>query len=320
MSIYAVDARTGLPLSSLLKCTKGMASLSDMIWGIVDFCAFDRNSDGYTDRIYAGDMGGQLFALNGPSDGSAWTGNKIFQAGKGTTETAQMKFFYAPDVAVQGYKGKDNTGKVTYTINDYVYIGTGDREHPLDTAIDNRFYAVKVRDDGAVVTESMNEFRDVTFYSQGYDQTHGASYYRSGVSRGWYIRLGYELGSHVRPGEKMSSSPLVFDGVVYFITYVPGGAVTGGDRCVSTHAGESYLYAVDYLTGEAIRDFGFNATDEQREGSAPLNERNRWTLIESPLPSAPRLTMTESGPVLVVGTKTLAVPVKESVHEYFWLQ
>jgi type IV pilus assembly protein PilY1 len=202
--IYAVNAGNGTLLSSVLHLTKSSPSLSSMTRCIVDLVAFDSNNDGFTDKIYAGDMGGQIFAMKGPASGSAWTGRKLFQAGDGTSKTSQMKFFCAPDVAIQGYQYMDGTNNL-YTVNDYVYAGTGDREHPLDIVFENRFYAIKNRDDATVLTE--NSLTDVTFYSNGYSSGHDASFLRSMNSRGWFIRLGYELGSLERKGEKVVSSP-----------------------------------------------------------------------------------------------------------------
>jgi type IV pilus assembly protein PilY1 len=268
-------------------------------------------------------MGGQIFALKGPADGSAWTGRKIFQAGDGTSATAQLKFFYAPDVALQGYQYKQDSVD-RYSVVEYVYGGTGDREHPLDITFDNRFYGIKNIGDNTVLTES--SLTDVTYYSTGYSLPHDASYLKGMNSKGWFIRLGYELGEHKRPGEQVVSSPIVFDGIVYFTTYAPDLNAAAGDKCLKHNDGEGFLYAVDYLTGEAIREFNFSLTEEQKAGKVGLNETNRRYSFGqgSGMPTKPRLTMTDSGPVLTVGTKdgpiTFPVPRKSKVKEYFWLQ
>jgi type IV pilus assembly protein PilY1 len=279
----------------------------------VDFVSFDSNNDGYTDKIYAGDMGGQIFALKGPSDGSVWAGRKLFQAGNGTSDTSQMKFFYAPDVALQGYQTQSK-----YNVYDHVYIGTGDREHPNDTIMDNRFYGIKNKDDDTVLSEG--NLTDVTFYQNGYQPPHNPTYLRSEDSRGWFIRLGYELGTHVRSGEKVVSPPIVFNGIVFFTTFVPGTSDTGEDKCIKPGTGEGFLYAVDYLTGEAVAGMGFNVITDPDTGKPILNETNRRISLGAGMPSFPRLTVTPKGPVLIIGTQTRPIPYTSSVKEYFWLQ
>jgi type IV pilus assembly protein PilY1 len=318
-AVYAVDASSGSLLSSLLKFTyiQNDTNWGNMKWSIIDFAAFDSNDDTYTDTIYAGDMRGQVFAMKGATDGSAWTGRKLFQAGvinaqtsQMTAETAQLKFFCAPDAVVQGYEGDSG-----YVVNDFVYIGSGDREHPTDRNFDNRFYAIRNRNDTNVLTE--NSLANVTTYGR-YSTTPPATL-RGNSSNGWFIKLGYEgTGeTHVRPGEKVVSTPLVFEGIVYFTTFAPSSA---GDMCSPTLDGDGFLYAVDYLTGEAIRAFGFNMTAAQRNGTAPLNETNRRISLGKGMPPQPKLTVTAKGPVLVIKDFTLAVPFRKGLNEYFWQQ
>jgi type IV pilus assembly protein PilY1 len=320
MAVYAVDAGSGSLLSSLLKFTNTTTNMSTMIWSIVDLMCFDSDGDGYTDKIYAGDMGGQLFAMRGYANGAQWTGRKLLQSGGINPEEQGLKFFCAPDAAMQGFQYKDGANIERYSVWDYVYAGTGDREHPNLTTKENRFYAVRNKDDGVVVTETNPKFRDVTYYSTGYADPHGIGYLKSSDCQGWFIRLGYEFGEHRRIGEKVVSSPLVFGGIVYFTTFMPGTSAGGGDMCVVADAGEGFLYGVDYLTGEAVKELGFNLTADQRSGAALLNESNRRVSLGAGMPTPPKLTVTRNGPVLIVGTKTVPVPFKQSVTEFFWLK
>jgi type IV pilus assembly protein PilY1 len=318
-AIFAVDVSNGNLLSSLLTFTQ--SNLSSMNHSIVDLIAYDGNGDGYTDSIYAGDMGGQVFALKADKSTGAWSGRKMFQAGDGTSSTAQMKFFYAPDIATQGYTDTSVSPSV-YSVYDYVFIGTGDREHPNSTAFNDRFYAVKNKNSTTVVTESDANLIDVTSYSTGYASPHNISFITGNTSDGWFIRLGYnDSGVHVRPGEKVVSSPIVYNGVVYFTTFTPTPAAAG-DLCSNSGSGQAFLYAVNYLTGEAA--FNWNTandtTDSQGKPKAVYDESDRHFYLGQYLPPAPKLTVTSSGPVLIIWDQTIPLPQMQNIKQYYWIR
>ncbi len=317
MAIFAIDASSGSLLSSVLRFTP--TQLSSMTHSIVELISFDSNGDEYTDKIYAGDMGGHVFAYKANLTNGSWTGRKLFDAGDGTSATTQLKFFYAPDIAIQGYHFTVGESNI-YNVYDYVFIGSGDREHPNNITFDNRFYGIKNKDDATVLDE--DELADVTSYAD-YASTNTVNFLKSNDSLGWFIQLGYEMGAHTRPGEKVVSSPLVFDGIVYFTTFVPTVS-SDSDMCAVSGIGEGFLYAVNYLTGEAIEEFNFfEGNDEvnaQGKKVVKLDERDRRKSLGGGIPTAPKLTVTKNGPVLVVGTRTFPVPFKSTVNEYFWRQ
>jgi type IV pilus assembly protein PilY1 len=315
MAVYAVNAADG-NLINTMKFTKTTTGLA-MNNCIVDLLTIDMDSDGCTDRIYAGDMGGRIFAMK-QGDNNTWSARQFFQAGDGTNSTSLMKFFYAPDIAQQGFV---TATPPIFLLNDYVYIGTGDREHPEDTAIQNRFYAIKNKDDGKLLKES--NLTDVTDYNSFYSRVDSVQTLKGSASSGWFIRLGYEGGSLIRPGEKVVSSPIVINGIVFFTSYVPRASSSGGsDRCYDSALGEGYLYGLDYVTGGALKDLYFNITDEQENGTEALNETNRRVLLDDPgIPTSPKLTVTsEGGTVLVIGKQTVKIPNGANAKEYYWLQ
>ena len=323
MAIYAVNGSNGTLLSNL-KFTKDSSNLSSMTHSIVDLVVFDRNDDGFTDRIYAGDMGGQVFGYKADSANGNWSGRKLFNAGDGSSATSKLKFFYAPDVILQGYNYQDG-GSEVYVINDHVYLGSGDREHPNDKTQDDRFYAIKNMDDTTILTETNENFIDVTFYSNGYNDPHGPNFLKSHECKGWYIRLGYELGSKVREGEKVVSSPIIFNGIVFFNTFTPTQDDSSDDLCtMSGGVGTGLLYAVDYLTGEAIEAFNFNKSNDtvDADGNVEvvLDETDRHINISSGILAPPEIIITPKGPVLLVGPdEKFPIPDDRNVNRYFWL-
>ncbi|MBN2644475.1 MAG: hypothetical protein JXR59_03255 [Desulfuromonadaceae bacterium] len=126
--IYVVDVLTGA-----------------LIWGqaFADYAipsdpmVIDVNSDSYADRIYVGDTGGRIWRIDISSNNSEdWTDSVtcIFNANDTSANGTDIgrKTFYKPTATIDG--------------NDtFIYFGTGDREHPLNTAVIDRFYVVRDR-------------------------------------------------------------------------------------------------------------------------------------------------------------------------------
>jgi len=84
---------------------------------------------------------------------------------------------------------------------------------------------------------------------------------------GWQISL--DETSH--DGEKVLAPALTFNKVAYYSTYAPG--TLNLDPCISGNLGISRLYAVDYLTGEAVLNFNnlANNGSANNDGEATTN-------------------------------------------------
>ena len=142
-------------------CT-GTCTLTDMAYAIpADITLLNRDSDvnGYIDRIYAADVGGNIWrvdlevagysATGAAGPGANQIGPSTWQITKfaslGGTGTTKRKFFFPPDVGILN------------SAFDMVLAGTGDREHPLfgnstqSYGIINRFYGLKDMNIGANV-------------------------------------------------------------------------------------------------------------------------------------------------------------------------
>lgn len=193
--------------------------------------AVDTTFDDYINRVYVGDLGGQMWRFgrqkvsagdDSREDGdvSYWTPRRLFQGNSGT------KIYYPPDLVLeQGYA--------------YLYFGTGDRADPMDVPTPdpdiNRFYAVKDWNTPvsafATLTESDPDFFDLT--TAVYTDTLREQIL---AGDGWYIIMEND-------GEKVLAPPVVFWGVVYFTTFTPVS-----DPC--SYGGDGRVYAVSYLTAE----------------------------------------------------------------------
>ena len=292
-----------------------------MTHSIVDVSGVDHDGDGVVSRIYAGDLGGNMFAFKDDVmqdisvcadtvsamvvDGS-WDARKLFNA---SADGNQRKILYAPD-AVGEYFGE------------IIFFGTGDRTDPMETDIVNRFYAVK--NDWAGTTANMTEsdLVDVTddMIQLGTSAQKATEVTALEAAKGWYIRL-------ENPGEKVVASPRVYGGVVYFTTYTPpatGGGDPGDPCAVSTVRGVGRLYAVNYKTGASVHDFSDIVETDGDGEVVELGKHDRVVELGTALPSAPVIAILEGGARLFVGVEggIVSLPAIETpdMYRYFWHQ
>jgi hypothetical protein len=180
--------------------------------------AVDINLDGFVDKVYVGDLGGQMWVFDvSRSDLADWKGRRLFTAPKEVNE--KHLIYYPPVVSFDDKRDL------------WVYFGTGDRENIQDMT-GERFYAVK--DDGlGSYPRTQSNLKDVTS-----DNTFTPL---DNTLKGWFIKLAN--------GEKVLAKPAIFNRVVYFTTYLYSNT---GDPCAT--GGTGRLYAVEYLSGGGALD------------------------------------------------------------------
>jgi len=232
----------------------------------------DTDFDGYSDRLYVGDTGAQMWRYARHESGGAllpladklinnWTGKRIFTAGENplsdldAADSEGRKIFYRPSVTYE---------------SDYIalYFGTGDRVHPLNRAVTDRMYSLLDRgqrtnqyigDDNLVdVTENLLQ-EDSTSAADVAALLAGLS---SSSNYGWRIDLDRLNEDSLHAGEKILAPGVVFNKVAYFTSYTPNTDVSV-DVCTPGNLGISRLYALNYKTGESVLNF------DQTNDSAP---------------------------------------------------
>jgi type IV pilus assembly protein PilY1 len=223
-AIYVLDALTGALLWTGGVTTgatnHASASIDFSIAG--DVLVVDRNSDGFADRVYAADVGGNMWRADiQDTDMSKWKMWHIASVGDRSAAATTRKFQFGPDV-------------VFGTNFDAVVIGSGDREHPLadnpaNSAV-NRVYMFEDPNTGFVggdldITE--DELADVTSSTTvGPDE------------KGWFFDLA--------PGEKVINGPLVLlSGTMVFGTNQPDTS----DLSCPGNLGIARRYAINFLNG-----------------------------------------------------------------------
>ena len=219
-------------------------AVSGMEWSVAaDVLAIDRRQTGFTDRVYAADVGGNLWRLDvGGTTTANWNVWKIASIANRSVPADRRKFLFGPDV-VLGDPG-------TF---DAIVIGTGDREHPLTgdaaSGVTNRAYMIVDPNTGGTganlnITES--DLVDATPSGSSVDLT---------ASKGWYVSLA--------AGEKVVNGPIVVASNFIFGTNQPcaSGKVDSSGNCTTGTAanlsctgnlGIARRYDINYLNGAAL--------------------------------------------------------------------
>jgi type IV pilus assembly protein PilY1 len=248
-AVYVVDIFDGSPVMSFTPdiypgMTRAIPS---------DIARVDTNYDGKIDRLYAGDLGGRMWRFNiGDPDPALWSASVLFTAPSGT------KIFYPPDVTLEWNSGA----------YEMLFFGTGDREHPKDSTVADRFYSIKDKSEAGTLTEdNLYDLTSDELQQTGTTQeTINQILAQLNSANGWLIQLD--------TGEKCLSPAVVFNKEANFTTYTPPSESTGDPCFVGEGIGK--VYVVDYLTACAVIDF---------DGSGILTASDRYDTAGHGIPS-----------------------------------
>jgi len=219
---YSSDNSAGKAVLAISVFTGGVVKKFSNITGMnysipSSVTPVDGDSNGFVDKVYVGDLGGQMWRFGKFTDSTGvdlefpYADENI----KNWTDQAahilflsdpvhERKFFYPPSVTLEwGY--------------DLVFMGTGDREDPCNPISSDRIYSVK--DTHASTTLAESDLIDVTDSTSTLPDLN--------IHQGWYIQLA--------KGEKVLSEGVVFLKTYYVTTFSP---IKGGT-----------LYALNYKTG-----------------------------------------------------------------------
>ena len=272
-AVYVVDIMTG---SQIWKYSN--SNNPSMKYCIPsDIAPIDVNGDGLIERLYVGDVGGQIWRFDlGDMSGngtSSWTGKVIF--------TTSGKIFYPPDVTFESDRGSG-----TY---DMLFFGTGDREKPNDTSFVNTLYAIKDYDNDTnpptplPLTESnLVDVTIDTLQDPNATSTAKTTVLNSLKTKsGWYIRLNQSPGESQSPGEKSDGAAVIFGGAVYFTTFTPS---TASDVCTLS-TGQGNVYILQYQTGNAMFNLGSGNDLGESQSNPILTGNDRSMGVGGGIPS-----------------------------------
>lgn len=249
-AIYIVDPTTGELLWKASNEADANLVLSDMTSGIVgNIALIDNNSSGYVDLIYAADLGGRIWRIDFKKDAttanSYATGGVIFDLGKDSSKTENVRFYTSLDVVYTDafdFMQKDAGGNVTAVKNVPRYmlnIGSGYRAHPLDKQANDNFYVLfdyaTSAAPGSYVKRSKADLESYQFVNDKITLTPSLK-----SNNGFYIALKSNTD-----GEKVLSKAITVDNVIYFSSFRPGSQAF--DASCKPDTGATRLYAINLL-------------------------------------------------------------------------
>jgi type IV pilus assembly protein PilY1 len=204
-----------------------------------DITLLDVDADGFVDRAYAADMGGNIWRVDfEPAGGNTpgfWQVHLFAALGGASTDTTKRKFFFPPDA-------------VATNLFTAVMAATGDREHPLfpmqSTSTVNRFYMLKDTFPG----KDANGMAPIVDNTSDTANTQPASLFNAtstpydGSASGFYVTL-------VNSGEKGVNAPTTVGGFTFFGTNAP--TAPSANSC-NANLGTARSYQVGFLTGTVV--------------------------------------------------------------------
>ena len=259
--IFVVDALDG---TKVFSASASCPSTSDTCRKVdamkhatpTDIAFVDRDLNGFTDKFYWGDLGGNIWRAD-VADVLVknWSVNRVAQLGCSTGEcpstSTPRKFFFPP--AVLTVRPAGATGSY-----EALSIVSGDREHPLRDSSPSAAFNVKdrfflVKDLGTTVNDTSLNTKDVTAADTDlFNATYTVwdltkkGFYINFVGTGWNDTTNKPDATKTpTPGEKAVNAPVAVNGQIFFATNQPKDKT---NTC-QANLGTARAYAINPFTG-----------------------------------------------------------------------
>jgi len=310
-AVYIADAESGELLWSA--SPGGNLALSDMDYSIpARIKPLDMSGDGYIDRLYAADMGGQIFRFdidndNGSLLSGSVTGGRVADLSDTGTANAR-RLYYPPDVALVA-----NEGKAPYLA---MAITSGYRAHPNDLDIHDRIYVVKDTNIYNTPT-TYTTIEEADLYNatlnlaggDGNETENTAAATALDDAEGWYIELDDGTGTDTWVGEKGLAEVLILEGVVIATTFTPINATTATNSC-EPQSGIGKVFFVDLFDASAA----FPSDNDSRTDRFKV-------LSKGGIPPSPNVVIPKKGePTLCIGTECESAEFSKGVRKTHWYE
>ena len=280
------------------------ASHSSMNYSIPsDLRVIDSNDDGFADRIYTGDLGGQIWRVDfdDVNVSSSFKVNRLADL----SISGFQPFFYPPSVSL------NNRASSEYLS---VAIGSGNRANPLRAGTSNKLFMLKDSDVAAgnpasgFSTITMGQLYDATSNDLGSSTISVSSAARTALNgkRGWYVNLA--------AGEKSLSSTLTFEGKLLATTFSPNAS--GSDTNCTVQATSSRYYAVHVKDATPAGV----STDTVNTSTSGLSAEQRSRVIAtSGIPSAPIVVFPKnSDQAQILVDRTTVSRITQRLNRVMW--
>lgn len=197
----------------------------------------DYNGDKIADRMYAADVGGQIWRFDifsGEPPSTLVTGGVIGQFG--LDGSSLRRIYNSPDAAIFT---DINQGRRYISLS----IGTGYRAHPLNNDAVDRFYSLRDPDVFNQLTQAAYDSYDIATDADMIEVSGKTKIEITSADRGWKFTL--------PSTQKVLAESVTFDNRVFFVAFSP--EVTSLSACEAT-VGKNFLYQVSVINGDPIID------------------------------------------------------------------
>jgi len=276
-----------------------------MLYSIAsDLTVIDSDADSIADRLYVGDVGGQIWRIDFEDINNTPDVTLLASLHDGS----HQPFFYPPSVALN----KSSKGDFLS-----ISIGSGNRTNPLLKNVANKLYMIRDTDvdvgppAASFTTTTADKLFNTTDNRIGSDDETIASKAREQLdaSRGWFIAL--------EPDEKALSALVTFEGKLMATTFEANPdkeAEANENECRIKATGRYYVMSVD--TAEPVANLK-NSYGENNDTNN-IQPRSR-KLQSSGIPSSPVVVFPKgSGVAQIIVDKETVNLIDQRLARIFW--
>jgi len=260
-----------------------------------DLATADTDNDGSVDRIYVGDLGGQVWRIDLNDIDSSSSTRLLAEL----DDVGHTTFFYPPSVALNSSVNGDFLS---------VSIGSGNRTNPLRHRTNDRIFMIRDK----FVKDRLPDNFTAFGVSDLYDATENdinstvvseALAAKSGLStkQGWYIDLGVS--------EKSLSQVVTYDGKILATTF-DAGDPDNFDLCQA--AGSNRFYLMDVTNAAPLDNL-----DGVDTGTLTASDRSKGVNGDGIL-SQPVVLFPPSGDVSIAVDNEIVQMFGQSLSRVYW--
>jgi type IV pilus assembly protein PilY1 len=240
--IHILDLKTGTQLWRAGADTGASLQLSGMTRAIPNAIrVIDFSGDGLADRMYASDLGGQVWRFditNGQDPSNLVAGGVIAQLGAEglatPTEADTRRFYNAPDVSLV----TDDRQQRRYVS---VSIGSGYRAHPFDLTAADSFFSIRDPDVFRQLPQTAYDAYDIVTEADLVEVSGQTQTVITSSDRGWKFTLPWN--------EKVLADSLTFNDEIFFVAFTPD---SNAAATCAAGKGTNFLYRMSAVNGDPI--------------------------------------------------------------------
>lgn len=246
-SIYFLDLASGATLWRAGPDSSANLRLSEMTRAFPnEVRVIDISGDGLADRMYASDLGGQVWrfdiingkAATGTGTDALVRGGVIAQLGaegiSSPSDAETRRFYNAPDVSLFNDVIQDKRFIA-------ISIGSGYRAHPFDLSATDQFFSIRDENVFNALTQDTYDNFPIITEADLVDVTGQKQVVIDNTKRGWKFTL--------PPNQKVLADSVTFDGSVFFVAFSPDSDAAA--TC-SAGRGTNFLYRVSVVNGDPV--------------------------------------------------------------------